>query len=93
MILRNHDTDRCNGPAIDRRYSRACDTRQTLLDWLQQEALGVKWEASDVDEETLCCRICGFTVYCGNGPTTALIGFIGALQETVAVCVRMEREL
>lgn len=89
----NYDDWKLAGPSIDRRYSRALDTRQTLLEWLQQDALGVPWEASDLDEETLCMRLNGFTVYCGNGPATALIGFIGALQETVRACLRIESEL
>lgn len=80
-------------PPAEVRWNRALDTRQTLLEWLQQDALGVPWEATDLDELTLCIKLNGFTVYCGNGPATALIGFIGALQETVRACLRIESEL
>lgn len=79
--------------AETRRYSRACDTAQTLLEWMQMECLGVKWTASEVDPESLCFFVNGFEIFAGNGPELALVNLIGALQEAATVAKRIERNI
>lgn len=76
----DHDCD-----ASIRRYFRACDTAQSVLEWLEREALGVKWTASEVDEETLCCFMNGMEVYVGSGIRHALSCYLGALQALVEI--------
>jgi hypothetical protein len=82
----DHDCD-----ASIRRYFRACDTAQSVLEWLEREALGVKWTATEVDEETLCCEINGFECYCGNGIDLALLGLAGSLDAASCIAARMAR--
>lgn len=85
-------TDQLDMPVnANREYDRACDTAQSLLEWLQRDVLGVHWTCTEVSEETLNCFVNGIEIFCGSGPHNALLQLVGAMDELRVILGKMKR--